>query len=100
MAKARGTQPGVLVDRGERIRISFLSLLKDVLHLEDTRLNKVSDLLSTPSAVQPHDHLWAEELLARWQDLVEGHIDMLTQLPLEVLFPPPPPGASPGSEAL
>ncbi len=88
------------VDRGERIRVSFLSLLKDILHVEDGRLDQLSDMLYTPpSPERPRDHHWADELLALWQDLVERHIDLVAQQSIEVLFPPPPPDASPASQA-
>lgn len=88
------------VDRGERIRASFLQLLKDFLRVEDAQLDRLWDTLYTPpSPAQLHDHRWAGELLALWQDLVERHFDLVAQQPIGELFPPPPPGASPASQA-
>lgn len=88
------------VEKGERIRVSFLSLLKDILRVEDGRLDEMSDLLDTaPSSAQPRDHRWADTAVARWRDVVERHIDMVARQPLEALFPHPPPGASSASQA-
>ena len=88
------------VDRGERIAVSFLQLLKNILQVEDEQLDRLSDMLYTPpSLAQPHDHRWADEVLARWQDLVERYIDLVELQPVETLFPPPPPGASPARQA-
>jgi hypothetical protein len=85
------------VDRGER---SFLSLLKDILHVEDARIDELYDMLYTaPSPEQPRGHRWADEALARWQEVVERYIDTVELQPVETLFPPPPPGASPASQA-
>lgn len=87
------------VDRGERRRVSILSLLKNILHVEDARLDELSDMLyAAPPPGQWRDHHWADEALARWQDLVERYIDMVAQRPIEALFPPPPPGASPADQ--
>lgn len=88
------------VDTGERIAVAFQSLLKHMLQVEDGQLDELTDMLYTvPSPERPRDHHWAEELLARWSDLVQRHIDLVVQEPIEVLFPPPPPGASPASQA-
>jgi hypothetical protein len=88
------------VNRGERIRVSILSLLRDILHVEDGRLDALSDMLYTPpQPEQLRDHRWAEDVLARWSDLVERYIDLVVRQPMEALFPPPPPGASPASQA-
>lgn len=88
------------VDRGERIRVLFLSLLKDLLHVEDALLDALYEWLYTaPPPGHPRDYQWADEALARWQDVVERYIDMVVRQPLETLFPPPPPGASPASQA-
>jgi hypothetical protein len=87
-------------DRGERIAVSFLSLLRDFLHVEDGGLDQLAEILCTaPSPERPRDHHWADELLARWQEVVERHIDLVARQPLEALFPPPPPGASLASQA-
>lgn len=88
------------VDREERIRVAFQQLLKNILHVEDARLDELYDMLyAAPPPGQWRDHQWADEALARWQDVVERHIDMVAQQPIEALFPPPPPGASPASQA-
>jgi hypothetical protein len=88
------------VDRGERIAVAFQQLLKNILRIEDARLDALYEMLyATPSPAQPRDHHWADEVLARWQDVVERYIDPVAQQPIEVLFPPPPPGASPASQA-
>lgn len=88
------------VDRGERIRVAFQQLLKNILRVEDARLDELYDMLyAPPPPGEWRDHHWADEALARWQDLVERYIDTVEQQPLEALFPPPPPGASPASQA-
>ncbi len=88
------------VDRGERIRVAFQQLLKNFLHVEDARLDELYDLLyAAPPPGQWRDHRWADDVLARWQDLVERYIDLVERQPIEALFPPPPPGASPASQA-
>jgi hypothetical protein len=84
----------VNVHSAEVKRVGFLSVLQDVLYVEDARLDALSDLLYAA----PRNHQWADEALARWQEVVERHIDMVTQQPIEVLFLPPP-GASPASQA-
>lgn len=89
----------VKVDRGERIRVSFLLLLKGILHVEGAQLDALSSLLYTAPLGQGRDYAWADDALERWQGVVEHHIAMVVQQPLEVLFPPPPPGASAASQA-
>jgi hypothetical protein len=88
------------VDRNVRIRIAFLSLLTNNLEVRDVGLDELSDVLSTPpSPGQPRDYAWADATLARWQDVVGRYLDMVVQQPLERLFPPPSPGASPADQA-
>ena len=83
------------VHSGELKRIGVLPLLQDSLHVEDARLDALSDLLYAAL----RDHQWADEALARWSDLVERYLDLVVRQPMDVLFPPPPTGASPASQA-
>lgn len=87
------------VDRRERIRVSFLLLLKGILHVEGAQLDALSSLLCAAPSGVGRGFAWADDALARWREIVECHIAMVAQQPLEPLFPPPPPGASAASQA-
>jgi hypothetical protein len=87
-------------DRSERIRVAFLQLLRSYLNVEDAEVEALYAFFYAPlSPERPRDHQWAEEALERWHDVVLRSIDLVLQQPIETLFPPPPPGASPASQA-
>lgn len=84
------------VANGERIRIAFLSLLRDVLGVEDEQVEALFHLLT---AEENRNYQFASDVLARWHDIVECYIDIVSHQPLAVLFPAPPPNASRASQA-
>lgn len=85
---------------GERIRIDFLVLLRKRLHVDDEAGNLLVDLLyHQPKTGLFRSFAYADELFARWSDFVERHIDLVGGQPVDVLFPPPPPNASPADQS-
>jgi hypothetical protein len=87
------------VEKGERIRVSLLTVLKRFLGVKDAQLDELAAMLNAPQAIRTRDYSWASEALTRWSDLVELYIDEVSHEPIAVLFPPPPPDASPASQA-
>jgi hypothetical protein len=65
-------------------RITFLTLLRDVLKVQDKRLAALyQHLYSGP----PHGYRWAAQALDLWRDLVMNYIDTVAEQPLDRLFP-------------
>jgi hypothetical protein len=64
-------------------RITFLTLLRDILNVRDDRLVILyQHLYSGP----PHGYHWAAQALDLWRDLVLDYIDTVLEQPLDHLF--------------
>jgi hypothetical protein len=82
-----GTIPeyGYFPDRGERVKVSLDLFLRDVLHIQDERLDAVFALLRAP---KPWTYRVAIALLDGYHDIVARYLDTVLGYPVDQLFPP------------
>lgn len=74
----------LMIERGERVRIALIYLLRDILSIQDTLLDDFYDYLIITKGSRRQV---SAETLTRWSDMLKQYIEFLLKQPVDALLP-------------